>query len=75
MSSDRVFQAMHLEKQELRSALEEQEDRVNMAMERLKKAELFANDSQVELNKIRAENSELDKLNVSLHHVMGAALY
>ena len=65
MSSDRVFQAMHLEKQELRSALEEQEDRVNMANERLKKAESFASDNQMELNKIRAENSELDKLNVS----------
>ncbi|KAF8514982.1 nonmuscle myosin heavy chain b [Gautieria morchelliformis] len=66
MSSDRAFQAMHLEKQELRSALEEQEDRVNMANERLKKAESFANDSQIELNKIRAENSELDKLNANL---------
>jgi len=61
-----VLQAMHLEKQELRSALEEQEDRVNMANERLKKAESFANDSQIELNNIRAENSELDKLNANL---------
>lgn len=65
MSSDRALQAMHLEKQELRSALEEQEDRVNMANERLKKAETFASESQAELNKVRAENVELDKLNVS----------
>lgn len=64
MTSDRALQAMHLEKQELRSALEEQEDKVNMANERLKKAETFANENQAELNKIRAENVELDKLNV-----------
>jgi len=64
MSSDRVLQAMHLEKQELRSALEEQEDKVSMANERLKKAEAFATESQTELNKLRAENSELDLMNV-----------
>ncbi|KIJ56408.1 hypothetical protein M422DRAFT_150276 [Sphaerobolus stellatus SS14] len=66
MSSDRVLQAMHLEKQELRSALEEQEDRVSMANERLKKAETFAAESQVELNKMRAENAELDRQNANL---------
>jgi myosin protein heavy chain len=75
MTSDRALQAMHLEKQELRSALEEQEDRVNMANERLKKAEAFANDSQIELNKVRAENSELDRLNVSLVLMYGYIMF
>lgn len=65
MSSDRALQAMHLEKQELRSALEEQQDKVNTANERLKKAEVSANESRTELNKTRAENAELDKQNVS----------
>ena len=64
MSSDRVVQALHLEKQDLRSALEEQMDKVVMANERVKKAESFANEYQVELSKIRAENSELDRTNV-----------
>jgi hypothetical protein len=36
-----------------------------MAHERMKKAEVHAQDSQVELGKVRVENSELDKLNVS----------
>lgn len=76
MSSDRVLQAMHLEKQELRSALEEQEDRVSMANERLKKAEAFANESQAELNKLRAENAELDRANVSFdHHSSGLVVH
>jgi myosin protein heavy chain len=64
MSSDRVLQALHLEKQDLRSALEEQTDKMALASERLKKAETFANECQTELNKIRTENAELDKLNV-----------
>ncbi|KAH7091794.1 hypothetical protein BKA62DRAFT_84948 [Auriculariales sp. MPI-PUGE-AT-0066] len=66
MSSDRVLQALNLEKQDLRSALEEQLDKVAMANERFKKAETFANEYQVELSKIRAENSELDRINATL---------
>lgn len=66
MSSDRALQAMHLEKQELRSALEEQQDKVNIANERLKKAEVLANERRTELDKSRAENAELDKQNTSL---------
>ena len=70
MSSDRVLQALNLEKQDLRSALDEQMDKVAMANERVKKAEAFANDYQVELSKIRAENSELDRLNVSVDNII-----
>lgn len=65
LSSDRVLQALHLEKQDLRSSLEEQRDRMAMAADRLKKAESHAIESQNELNQVRHENSELDRRNVS----------
>lgn len=65
MSSERAVQALHLEKQDLRSALEEQNDRTQMANERLKKAEAYASESQAELNRIREANAELDRKNVS----------
>lgn len=64
MSSDREFQRLQLKKQDLERSLEEQEDRVSNANERLKKAEAFASECQIELGKVRVENSELDKLNV-----------
>lgn len=64
MSSDREFQVLQLEKQDLERALEEQEDRVANAFDRMKKAETYANDCQVELGKVRVDNSELDRLNV-----------
>ena len=35
-----------------------------MALERMKKAEAYANECQIELGKIRVENTELDKMNV-----------
>ena len=38
-----------------------------MAFERMKKAETYANECQIELGKIRVENSELDKMNVRTH--------
>lgn len=65
LSSDRVVQALNLEKQNLRSALEEQTDKMTLATERLKKAESYANDCHLELVKIREENSALEKANVS----------
>jgi myosin heavy chain 9/10/11/14 len=70
-SSDREYQMLHLEKQDLQRALEEQTDRVANALDRMKKAEFHANESQIELGKIRVENSELDRRNVSasLHFV------
>jgi myosin heavy chain 9/10/11/14 len=65
MSSDRVVQALHVERQDLRSALEEQTNRAQIANEKLKKAEVYASESQAELNRIREENAELDRKNVS----------
>lgn len=64
LSSDRVLQALHLEKQDLRSSLDEQRDRVALASERLRKAEAHAIDCQNQLNQVRQENSELDRRNV-----------
>lgn len=64
MSSDRVLQALNLEKQDLRSALEAEADKVALANERVKKAEAFATEYQVELSKIRTENADLDRQNV-----------
>jgi len=64
MSSEHEYQRLQLKKQDLERSLEEQEDRVSNATERLKRAEAFANECQIELGKTRVENSELDKLNV-----------
>ncbi|KZT64665.1 nonmuscle myosin heavy chain b [Daedalea quercina L-15889] len=66
MSSETELQKLRLEKQDLERSLEEQNDRVTMAFERMKKAEGYATECQVELGKIRVENSELDKLNANL---------
>ena len=66
ISADREYQKLQLKKQDLERSLEEQEDRVGMAFDRMKKAEAHANECQVELDKIRMENSELDKENVRL---------
>lgn len=66
MSSDREFQILQLEKQDLERALEEQADRVANAFDRMKKAEAHANECQVELGKVRVDNSELDRINVSI---------
>lgn len=65
LSSATEMQKLQLKKQDLERSLEEQEDRVTMASDRMKKAESYANECQVELGKVRVENSELDKLNVS----------
>ncbi|KAG6810596.1 hypothetical protein H0H92_011180 [Tricholoma furcatifolium] len=66
MSSDREFQRLQLKKQDLERSLEEQEDRVASSFDRMKKAEAYANESQVELGKVRVENSELERLNANL---------
>lgn len=65
MTSDTELQNLRLKKQDLERSLEEQHDRVAMAAERMKKAEGYAAECQVELGKIRVENSELEKTNVS----------
>ncbi|PVF93303.1 hypothetical protein CPB86DRAFT_715748 [Serendipita vermifera] len=66
MSNDRVLQDLHLEKRDLKARLEEQADRVAKANEKLKRAESFANEYQVELSKVRHDNSELEKQNAAL---------
>lgn len=70
MTSDQEFQRLQLKKQDLERSLEEQEDRVSNAFDRMKKAESFANECQIELGKVRVENSELDKLNVRLEFLI-----
>jgi myosin heavy chain 9/10/11/14 len=66
MSSDRELQKLQLKKQDLERSLEEREDRVAMAFERMKKAEAYVAECQMELSRVRVENSELEKLNVSI---------
>lgn len=66
MTSDRELQKLQLKKQDLERSLEEQEDRVVMAFDRLKRAEAHANESQLELDRIRVENTELDRMNAQL---------
>lgn len=66
ITSDHEFQKLQLKSQDLERSLEEQEDRVSNAFDRMKKAESFAYQCQIELGKVRVENSELDKLNVRL---------
>ncbi|KAK7689538.1 hypothetical protein QCA50_007330 [Cerrena zonata] len=66
LSSETELQNLRLKKQDLERSLEEQADRVGMAFDRMKKAEGFANECQIELGKIRVENSELDKINAHL---------
>jgi myosin heavy chain 9/10/11/14 len=66
LSSEREYQKIQLEKHDLQRTLEEQHDRLAMASERMKKAEAHASECQIELGRIRVENSELDKRNVSI---------
>lgn len=58
ISADHEFQRLNLQKQDLERSLEEHEDRVSTANERLQKA-------QNELDRVRIENSSLEKYNVS----------
>ena len=64
IAGDAEMQKLRLEKQDLERSVEEQSDRVGMALERMKKAETYATECQVELGKTRVENSELEKRNV-----------
>ncbi|KAJ8508333.1 hypothetical protein ONZ45_g9391 [Pleurotus djamor] len=68
MSSDRELQKLQLKKQDLERALDEQEDRVAHAVDRMKEAEAFATRCQTELSAVQKENSKLDKLNASLEN-------
>ncbi|EMD32423.1 hypothetical protein CERSUDRAFT_118769 [Gelatoporia subvermispora B] len=66
MTSETELQRLRLQNQDLERSLEEQNDRVGMTFDRMKKAEGYANECQIELGKVRVENSELDKLNANL---------
>ena len=66
-SAESKLQDLKLQKQNLERALEEQQDRVTTAEERMRKAETHSQECQMELGKIRVENSELDRLNVRTH--------
>ena len=65
-TSGTELQKVILQKQDLERSIEEQRDRAKMASDKMRKAETFASECQMELGKIRVENSELDKLNVRL---------
>lgn len=64
LSSDRDYRKLQLRKQDLERLLEEKEERISHANKRVKRAEKFANECQVELGRVRVEKSELDKVNV-----------
>ena len=68
-TSGTELQKVIMQKQDLERSIEEQRDRAKMASDRMKKAEAFASECQMELGKIRVENSELDKLNVRLQFI------
>ncbi|KAJ4498392.1 class II myosin, partial [Lentinula lateritia] len=68
LSTDQQFQKLFLQKQDLERSLDEQEDRVANAFDRMKKAEAFANECQIELGKVRVDNSELDRINANLEN-------
>ena len=65
VTSDRELQKLQLEKQDLERSLEEQGDRVSMAFGCMKAAETHAAERQLELDKIRGENTNMDRKNVS----------
>ena len=62
MSAESKLQDLQLKKQNL---LDEHQDRVMMAKERMKKAEVHAQECRIELGGIRVQNLELDRKNVS----------
>lgn len=64
--TDTEFQRLQLKKQDLERTLEEQGDRVEQALDRMRKAEAHAAERANELEKIRKENSGLERQNVSL---------
>ncbi|KAF5348933.1 hypothetical protein D9757_015255 [Collybiopsis confluens] len=68
MSTDHEYQKIVLETQDLKRSLDEEKDRATNAFDRMKKAEAFANECQIELGKVRVDNSELDRINANLEN-------
>ncbi|KAJ6475814.1 hypothetical protein C8R47DRAFT_670248 [Mycena vitilis] len=64
--TDREFHNLKLKQLELQRSLEEQEFTASNSLARMKKAEAHANECQVELGRVRVDNSELDNLNANL---------
>lgn len=62
---DRELHKLQLKQLDLERSVEEQEYRAANSLDRMKKAEAYANECQVELGRVRVDNSELDRLNVS----------
>ncbi|KAJ7078394.1 myosin II heavy chain [Mycena crocata] len=63
---DREFHKLQLKQLDLERSLEEKEYRATNSLDRMKKAEAFANECQVELGKVRVNNTELDRRNANL---------
>ncbi|KAJ6486665.1 hypothetical protein C8R45DRAFT_1097966 [Mycena sanguinolenta] len=57
---------IQLKQLDIERALEEQEYRASDALDRMKKAEAYANQCQVELGRVKVDSSELDRLNANL---------
>ncbi|KAJ7430173.1 hypothetical protein B0H11DRAFT_995728 [Mycena galericulata] len=64
--ADQEKHQLQLKQLELERSLEEQEYRAANSLDRMKKAEAYANECQVELGRVRVDNSELDRLNANL---------
>ena len=66
MSAESKLQDLQLKKQDLERSLEEHQDRVVMAEERMRKAEVREQECQDELSRVCVENTELERLNVCI---------
>ncbi|CAK5274213.1 unnamed protein product [Mycena citricolor] len=64
--NDREFHRLQLKQLDLERALEEQEYRATTCLDRMRKAEKFASECEIELGKVQVEKSELDRLNANL---------
>ncbi|KAJ7123922.1 hypothetical protein C8R46DRAFT_86083 [Mycena filopes] len=72
--TDRDFHKLQLKQLELERLLEEEGYRASTSLDRLKKAEAYANECQVELGRVRVDNSELDRLNVIVFALQAGTL-
>ncbi|KAF7303718.1 Myosin type II heavy chain [Mycena indigotica] len=66
VSSDREMHKLQLRQLELERTVDEQEYRSAQSLERMKKAEIKASQSEIDLGKVRVEKSALDRLNANL---------
>ncbi|KAJ7049460.1 P-loop containing nucleoside triphosphate hydrolase protein [Mycena amicta] len=64
--NDREMHKLQLKQLDLERTLDEQEYRTAQSLDRMKKAEGYAAEREVELGKVRVEKSALDRMNASL---------